>query len=104
MVNYPDTAIYSAYDDFKGLDPSESEKNLMRAILKTAMEDMNRNGEARRDAKLFFISNEDIYLFSFISICHHLDLCPFTIRELVGVRVRPDVKHRVVLDNKLMAA
>lgn len=90
-----DTAIYTAYDDHRAYDPAEAEKNLMRAVLKTAMDDISRRGEARRDARLFFNSNDDNYLFSFISICRHLCLCPHTIRELVGVRPMPSLTERM---------
>ena len=80
-----DTAIYTAYDDHKELDLAEPERNLMRAILKSAMDDMTKKGEALRDAMLFFNNPDDSYLFSFKSICSHLDLCPLTIRFLVGL-------------------
>ena len=38
MRNEDDVAIYSAYDDYKSLDVAEAEKNLMRAILKSALD------------------------------------------------------------------
>ncbi len=90
-----DTAIYTAYEDHRAFDPAESERNLMREILKTAMDDINRRGEARRDARLFFTSNDELYLFSFISICRHLNLCPQTIRDLVGVSPMPSLAERM---------
>ena len=90
-----DTAIYTAYDDHRAYDPAESERNLMRAVLKSAMDDMTRRGEARRDARLFFTSDDDDYLLSFVSICRHLALCPHTIRELVGIRPTVSIADRM---------
>lgn len=80
-----DSAIYTAFDDYVGLDSAEPEKNLMRSVLRSALEDIAKSGEAYRDARVFFTTNEDRYLFSFISICLHLNLCPYTIRHLLGL-------------------
>ena len=80
-----ETAIYTAYDDHQGKDSAEAEKNLMRAILQSAMEDIRKRGEPYRDARRYFLSRDDYYLFSFLSVCHHLDLCPRTIRTLIGL-------------------
>ncbi len=81
----PETAIYVAFDDSTQFDPSEPEKHLMLAILRTAMEDIRKRGEMYRDARRFFLSDDDSYLFSFLSICHQLKLCPRTIRTTVGI-------------------
>lgn len=83
-----DTAIFTAFDDHVGCDASEPEKNLMRAILRTAMEDLKKTGQARNDAYNFFTSREDNYVFSFRSICNHLNLCHRTILELCGLLPR----------------
>ena len=80
-----DTAIYTAYDEYTGKDPAEPERNLMRAVLRSAMDDMRKRGEAYRDARRYFLSGDDLYLYSFMSICHHLKLCPKTIRTVVGL-------------------
>jgi hypothetical protein len=80
-----DSAIYTAYDDFKGMDSAEAEKNLMRAILKSAMDDIRKRGEPSKEALTYFLSEEDYYLFSFLSVCRHLGLCPRTIRTMVGL-------------------
>lgn len=80
-----DTAIFTAYEEHKHSDVAEPEKNLMRAILRTAMDDMRKRGEAYRDAKRYLMSDEDYYVFSFISVCYHLDLCPRTIRTVMGL-------------------
>lgn len=83
----PDTAIHTAYDDYQVWDSATPEKNLMRAILRSAMDDIKKRGEAYRDARRFFLSEEEQYLFSFISICYHLELCPKRLRRLLGVTV-----------------
>lgn len=80
-----DTAIYTAYEGFKGIDSAEAEKNLMRALIKTAMDDMRKNGEAAREAICYFQSEDDYYLYSFLSVCRHLGLCPRTIQTMVGL-------------------
>lgn len=87
-----DTALYTAYDDFVQRDNAEAEHNLMRAILRGAMEDLHQRGDYARHARLFFLSNEDEYLFSFRSICSHLGLCPVTIRQKLSLDdyVRPN--------------
>ncbi len=83
--NKAETAIYIAHDDFVGRDPVEAERNLMRAILQCAMEDIRKGGEAHRDAKRFFFSADETYLYSFASICNHLKLCPRTIHAVIGM-------------------
>ena len=80
-----DSAIYTAYDDHKQKDPAEAERNLMRAVLRSAMDDYRRRGEAHRDARRYFLSEYEQYLYSFLSVCHHLELCPKTIRTIVGL-------------------
>lgn len=80
-----ETAIFVAHEDFKRRDVAEAERNLMRAVLQTAMEDIRKKGEVYNDARRYFNSKDDYYLYSFLSICYHLDLCPRTIRTLVGL-------------------
>lgn len=81
----PDTAIETAYEDYQVWDSATPEKNLMRAILRSAMDDIKRRGEAYRDAKRFFLCEDDQYLFSFVSICYNLELCPNRVRRILGV-------------------
>lgn len=80
-----DTQIFVAYDDHISFDIAEAEKNLMRAILKSAMEDYRKKGEPYRDARRYLLAEGEEYLYSFLSVCHHLDLCPRTILRVLGI-------------------
>lgn len=80
-----DSAIFTAYDDFTPRDSAIAEKNLMRAILRTAFEDMKKRGEPYRQARHYFQSNDILYIYSFLNVCYHLSLCPKTIRTRLGI-------------------
>ena len=82
---HAETAIFVAHEEYTKRDAAESEKNLMRAVLQAAMEDIKKKGEVYRDARRYFGSRDDFYLYSFMSVCYHLNLCPRTIRTLVGL-------------------
>lgn len=84
------TAIYTAYDDSEPFDTACPERNLMRAILRTAMDDIRKPGSRHREARRYLLSNDQCYLYSFLSICFHLDLCPRTIRVMLGLPADPD--------------
>lgn len=79
------TAIYIAYDDEKPLDLAFPEKNLLRAILLLAMSDVRKTGEVGRQAKEFFLSGEDDYVFSFKAICNQLEVDEASILKVVGI-------------------
>lgn len=83
-----DTSLFVAYEEHEGFDVAEAEKNLMRAILKSAMEDIRKKGEPHRDARRYLLSEEEHYLYSFKSVCYHLNLCPKTIRRVLGLSER----------------
>jgi len=89
-----ETAIFIAHDDFRRRDVAEAERNLMRAVLQTAMEDISKKGEAYNDARRYFSSKDDYYLYSFLSICYHLDLCPRTIQTIMGLTPESVVRER----------
>ena len=95
----PDTVVvFTAFEDFSAPDSAEAERNLMRAILRSAMDDMRKRGEPYRDARRYLMSNDNYYLYSFMSVCQHLDLCPKTIRRLVGLNEegsRQEKKSRI---------
>lgn len=79
------TAIYVAYEDEEGFDPALPERNLLRAILLAAMSDAQDGGKGARQAVQFFSSLDEDYIFSFRSICNHLELDPSTILKVVGL-------------------
>lgn len=81
-----DTAIYVAYDDQEPFDASRPEKELLRAILMNAMSDLKRSGEVGRQAKAYFLSPDDGYLFAFQSVCRFLDVDPNTILVVTGLK------------------
>ena len=80
-----DTAIFSAFEDHVSKDPAIGERNLMRAILRTAFEDLNKRGEPYRMARLFLLSEDSSYVYSFRNMCAVLSLCPHTIRARLGL-------------------
>lgn len=86
--------VFVAYEDSIPWDPSTPEKNLLRAMLITAMADFNKNGEVGRQAKDFFTSPETDYIFSFHSICDYLGIDPKSVRAKLGLL------KNVVNDNK----
>lgn len=79
------TAIYVAYEDEEGFDPAMPERNLLRAILLAAMSDAQEGGKSARQAVQFFSCKDEDYIFSFRSICNHLELDPTTILKVVGL-------------------
>ena len=80
------TAIYIAYDDFEPIDISLPEKNLLKAILLTAMSDLKKEGMTGRKAMEYFLNPEEEYLFSFRSICGFLDIDPNKVLNIVGLK------------------
>jgi hypothetical protein len=81
-------SLYTAFDDSSAPDSAAAERKLMRAILRSAIEDLKRSGEPYRQARKYFLSNDEDYLFSFICICNHLGICPVTIRTRLGLHVQ----------------
>lgn len=79
------SAIFEAYDETLVFDPAAPEKNLLKAVLMSALADLRRNGEPHRKATEFFLSSEDDYLFSFRSICAYLDVDPKRILTVTGL-------------------
>jgi len=80
------TAIYVAYEDCEPHDPSLPEKNLLRAILLTAMSDLKKKGDPYRKALEYFLSPDEEYLFSFRSVCTLLDVDPKLILLVTGLK------------------
>lgn len=80
------TAIYIAYDDYEPADSALPERNLLRAILVGALADLKRLGDDKRRAMEFFLSPEDDYIFSFLSICYHLNLDADRVLMVTGLK------------------
>jgi hypothetical protein len=90
-----ETAVYIAFEDYVPLDPAEPEKNLMAAILKSAFDDLKKQGAPYREAKDYFLSNDTKYIYSFINVCLHLGLCYKTIRALMGLNGNYFISERI---------
>ena len=80
------TAIYVAFDEHEPFDSAQPEKNLLKAILLTAMADLKKKGIVGRKAMEYFLNPEEDYLFSFRSVCAFLDVDPNKILCVVGLR------------------
>lgn len=80
------TIIIESSSEDAPYDTAEAERNLMRAILLGAMSDLRKNGLLSRRAKEFFVSKDESHLYSFQSICQHLDIDPHTVLLVTGIR------------------
>ena len=80
-----DTAIYVAYEDWDLIDTAAAEKDLLRAVLLGAMQDLRKNGDFAKKAREYFLSPENDYIFSFRSICHLLDIDRSKVLRVVGL-------------------
>ena len=97
-----ETAIYVAYEDCEPQDGSLPEKNLLRAILINAMHDLRKNGRQAQRAIDYFLSPEDDYLFSFRSVCSHLNLDEHKVLQVVGLS--PGCETQAATDDEAPAA
>jgi len=79
------TEVFTAYEDYVPFDPATPERNLLRAILMSAMNDVKKTGEVKRQAREFFLSPEEDYIFSFQSICSFLEVDPKSILLVTGL-------------------
>lgn len=79
----------TAYEDVVPFDPSQPEKNLLRAILLSAIADARKPGLAGRKACEFLLSREEDYILSFRAICSHLNVDPKQILYVTGLLPEP---------------
>ncbi|MCB0320729.1 MAG: hypothetical protein KDD60_07355 [Bdellovibrionales bacterium] len=79
------SAIYTAHEEHQAFDPTEPERNLQRAILLSALSDIQKGGSAAEEAKLFFLNEDDDYIFSFRTICYFLELDPTQVLRISGL-------------------
>lgn len=76
---------YKGFEELEPHDPSVPEKELLRAILVTALNDIKKMGDDKRKATEFFLSPDDDYVFSFLSICDYLRLDARRILVVAGL-------------------
>lgn len=95
------TAIYVGFEEIEPYDPSRPEKNLLRAVLITAMSDLRKGGDPARKAREFFLTHDDKYLFSFQSICNQLDLDPKLVLMVTGMFPK---RRSAVEESEMVAA
>jgi hypothetical protein len=79
------TAIFTAYDEHEPFDEACGEKNLLAAVLLSALADLKKGNEEARRATDFFLSESDDYIFSFHSICDHLKIAPHDVLVVAGL-------------------
>ncbi len=79
-----------AFEEFSAFDETEPEKNLLKAVLLSALDDLAEPGAESLRATKFFTSQEDDYLFSFRSICSFLNVDPDKVLYVAGVRNQED--------------
>jgi hypothetical protein len=77
---------YIAFEEIVPYDPALPERNLLRAIILNALADLRKPGETQREATKFFLSEEEDYIFSFQSICNHLDVDAEQILLVAGLK------------------
>ncbi len=80
-----DTAIFVANEESEPYDPAWPEKSLLRAILVTAMNDVKKSGDVKKQATEFFLSPEEDYIFSFRAICDYLNVDAERILVITGL-------------------
>lgn len=95
-----ETTIISGYDDFEIFDPSRPEKNLLRAVLISAMSDLKKGGMQARQARDFFMSRKEDYIFSFQAICDQLDLDPKLVLMVTGLYPKRNTEAGLVSQRK----
>lgn len=99
--------VYHAYGDIDPLDPSDPEKELLRAILVGAIQDMRKESLEKRKATEFFLSPEDDYVFSFLSICDYLKIDPNKVLVVTGIKkgskskIVEELKNTLFIDEDL---
>ena len=81
----PETAIFTAHEDFSQTDPTYAEKSLMTAILWSVFDDLKKQGQEYREARSYVLSNDTRYIYSFRNVCLHLGLSYTSIRSLLGL-------------------
>lgn len=82
------TAIFVAYEEEGEPDSAVPEKNLLRAVLLNAMNDLRKDGASAHKAMEYFLNPEEEYIFSFRSVCNHLNIDFKRVLKAAGVYQR----------------
>jgi hypothetical protein len=98
------TTIYLAYEDYDAFDPARPEKNLLRAVLISAMSDLRKRDSSSVKAREFFLSQGEEYLFSFQSICNFLDLDSKLVLMISGLYPKPEYLQKKLDTSSAMRA
>jgi hypothetical protein len=80
------TSVHVGFEEFDPRDPTVPEKNLLRAVLMSALTDVKKEGELGRKATEFFLNVDEDYIFSFRSICDFLSVDPKRVLTVAGLR------------------
>ena len=85
MTDLKSTTIL-AYDNLEKYDYIKAEKDLMRAVLRNAIDDyLGNNVRCRNAVERYFRSDNPTYLYSFVSICNNLEISAEMIRKYLGI-------------------
>ena len=82
------TAIFIAYEEEGEPDSAVREKNLLRAVLLNAMNDLRKQGMFAHRATEYFLSPDEDYIFSFRSVCNHLNIDFKRVLLVMGLQKR----------------
>jgi len=98
--NDKDIALFAAYEDIIPWDASTPEKNLLRAMLITAMADYRKKGKIHRLAFEYFTNTSESYPFSFRCVCRTLDVNPEDILRRIGLleSLKEEPAHMMVAE------
>ncbi len=90
MSKNRETLIISIDDDFYPSDPVSSERDLLKAVLSSAISDLEKEGYIAKEAVRFFLNPDSEYIFSFRSICEYLKIPPEQVLESTGLVDNPE--------------
>ncbi len=79
--------IILTIDDFEDyFNPFEPERSLLAAIILNAISDLHSNKRDAAIAKNYLLDQSEDYIFSFRSICNHLDIDYRTVLAHAGLQ------------------
>ena len=90
MSKIGETVIFNIDDDLHPSDGVSSERDLLKAVLFSAIGDLDKDGYIAKEAQRFFLNPDSEYLFSFRSICEYLRIPPEQVLESAGLIHNPE--------------